>query len=137
MLEIGAGSGYQTAVLAELGAEVYALEWVADLVAPARARLAALGYGDRVDLRRGDGGLGWPERAPFAAILAAAAAPAIPAALREQLAIGGRLVLPVGAAAQELLVIRREGARSFSTASLMPARFVPMRGVAGAADAGA
>lgn len=128
VLEIGAGSGYQTAVLAELGAEVYALELVEALVAPAKARLDALGYGARVDLRCGDGSLGWPERTPFSAILAAAAAPEVPAALTEQLAVGGRLVLPVGGWAQELVVFRREADGRLSEASLMPVRFVPMLG---------
>ncbi len=140
VLEIGAGSGYQSAVLAALGAEVFAIERIDALVAPARARLDRLGYGAQVHLRVGDGSLGWPENAPYAAILVAAAAPQIPQALIDELAPGGRLVIPVGTDAQELrLICRRasgkpslqadgEGSRGFSEESLLPVRFVPLIG---------
>jgi len=93
VLEIGTGSGYQAAVLATLGADVYSIEIDRGLAATARERLHALGYA--VSVRHGDGYAGWPEAAPFAAIVVTAAAPSVPEPLREQLAVGGRLVIPV------------------------------------------
>jgi protein-L-isoaspartate(D-aspartate) O-methyltransferase len=125
VLEVGTGSGYQAAVLSELGAEVYSIEIVAELADSARKRLRALEYD--VHVRHGDGYAGWPEAAPFAAILVTAAPPTIPEPLREQLAVGGHLVIPVGEELQELLVITRT-AYGFEERSALPVRFVPMVG---------
>ncbi len=109
VLEIGTGTGYQTALLARLVAHVYSVERIPALVGTARARLLALGIAN-VDLLAADGTLGWQEFAPYARVLAAAAAPHVPAALRAQLADGGVLVLPVGGAdLQRLEVWRRRG----------------------------
>jgi protein-L-isoaspartate(D-aspartate) O-methyltransferase len=126
VLEIGAGSGYQAAVLAALGAQVFTIEIVPDLLERARAALAAAGAG-RVVLRAGDGTHGWPEEAPFDAILATAAPERIPQALLDQLRVGGRLVIPVGAGSQELVRMTRSE-QGFERESLLPVRFVPMTG---------
>ncbi|MFW6049655.1 MAG: protein-L-isoaspartate(D-aspartate) O-methyltransferase [Myxococcota bacterium] len=126
VLEIGTGSGYQAAVLAELGAEVYSIEIVEPLGRQARKRLARLGY-DGVHVRVGDGYAGWPEEAPFDAIVVTAAPPAIPDPLREQLAEGGRMVVPVGEAWQELRVLEKKGGE-LSERRTIPVRFVPMTG---------
>jgi len=127
VLEIGAGSGYQSAVLSLLAREVDAVESRASLAALARARLARLGYAN-VRVHVGDGTLGWPAAAPFDAILVTAAAPEIPAPLGAQLVEGGRLVLPVGSAEmQTLLRVRRRGGQMF-TERLFPCRFVPLVG---------
>jgi protein-L-isoaspartate(D-aspartate) O-methyltransferase len=109
ILELGAGSGYQAAILANLGAEVTTLERNADLADRARQRLADLGLGDRIEIRVGDGSLGDPAGAPYDGIIVTAAAPAIPAELRDQLGDGGRLVIPVGSRALQVLtlVVRR------------------------------
>lgn len=103
VLEIGAGSGYQTAILAVLGAEVYAVERIPELAQRAQARLEALGI-TTARVRASDGTLGWPEAAPFDAILVAAGSPAIPRPLVDQLIVGGRLVIPVGDETQQDLV---------------------------------
>ncbi len=124
VLEVGCGCGYQAAVLAELGAEVFTIERVAPLAEYARKALAECGCGS-VRVRVGDGSLGWPEEAPFEGILAACAAPAIPPALVEQLGDGGRLVLPVGTEPQRLVVARRRG-RDIEQAEDLWVRFVPM-----------
>lgn len=124
VLEVGTGSGYQAAVLAAMGAEVHGLEIVESLARDAAARLERLGYAAAI--HTGDGWLGCPKHAPFAAILVAAAPPEIPAALTEQLALGGRLVLPVGERwQQELVVVTRteEGLRRERT---VPVAFVPL-----------
>ncbi len=128
VLEIGTGSGYQAAVLGELGAEVYTIEIVAPLGEQARARLAGMGY-DRIHVRVGDGNLGWPEAAPFDGIIVTAAGP-IPPALVEQLAPEGRLVMPVGVSGgdQELVVITRKPDGTLHQASKLPVRFVPLTG---------
>ena len=105
VLEIGAGSGYQAAVLGWLGAQVTSLERQATLIPLARARIEALGLADRVEIREGDGSLGDTAGAPWDGIIVTAAAPAIPDALREQLADGGRLVIPVGTRDRQLLTI--------------------------------
>ncbi len=108
VLEIGTGSGYQTAVLAELAAEVFTVEIFPDLAGEARARLERLGYAG-VGCRTGDGAQGWPEEGPFDAIIATCAAPGIPPALKAQLAPGGRLLFPAGGTGQKLLLLRRTG----------------------------
>ena len=128
VLEIGTGSGYQAAVLAELGADVYSIEILAPLRERAVEILARLGYG-QVKTRVGDGYLGWPEAAPFDAIIVTAAPPRVPEPLKQQLKVGGRLVLPVGRFDQELEVITR-AAVGFSEKSVIPVRFVPMTGKA-------
>lgn len=109
VLEIGTGSGYQAAVLAELGATVYTIERIEPLARQAQATLRELGY-TKVEVRYGDGYAGWPERAPFDVILLTAAPPEVPEALTEQLAVGGRLVAPVGRHVgwQQLVVIERD-----------------------------
>jgi protein-L-isoaspartate(D-aspartate) O-methyltransferase len=126
VLEIGTGAGYQTAVLAELAARVYSVEIVAALAETAKARLARLGYAN-VDVRHGDGYAGWPDAAPFAAVMVTAAAPHVPAPLLEQLADAGRLIAPVGDLYQELLLITKRGGR-LSEERVLPVRFVPMTG---------
>ncbi len=124
VLEIGTGSGYQAAVLDALGARVFSVELVPELARSARARLARLGYSN-VTVREGDGYLGWPEEAPFAAIVVTAAPPRVPANLLEQLAMGGRLVIPVGQADQELRLYTRTD-WGFAQLPIVPVRFVPM-----------
>jgi protein-L-isoaspartate(D-aspartate) O-methyltransferase len=126
VLEIGTGSGYQAAVLAEVVANVYTIEIVAPLAAEAKERLARLGC-KNVEVRAGDGYLGWPEAAPFDAVIVTAAAPRIPEPLKQQLKDGGRLIAPVGDEYQELIVVTRRGAQ-FETKSVLPVRFVPMTG---------
>ncbi|HVK74342.1 MAG TPA: protein-L-isoaspartate(D-aspartate) O-methyltransferase [Kofleriaceae bacterium] len=125
VLEIGTGCGYQTAVLAELAAEVYSIEIVPELAEQATATLDRLGY-DHVHVRVGDGYAGWLDAAPFDAILVTAAPPAIPDALLHQLAIGGRLVIPVGTVEQELELITRVGEDRWTERTIFPVRFVPM-----------
>jgi len=133
VLEIGAGSGYQAAVLAELAREVVTIEKNGSLAESARARLAALGYHNiRVEI--GDGTLGWPESAPFDAILVAAAAPSIPPPLVAQLAEGGRLVIPVGQNDQQMLMRIRKLGNEISEEKLFPCQFVPLRGAYGWPD---
>ncbi|HLU65701.1 MAG TPA: protein-L-isoaspartate O-methyltransferase, partial [Kofleriaceae bacterium] len=129
VLEIGTGSGYQAAVLAEMGAEVYSIEIARPLAERARGDLARLGYGDRVHVRVGDGYRGWPDQAPFDAIIVTAAPPRVPPPLIEQLGVGGRLVIPVGTEHQQLRVITRteEGLREERS---VPVMFVPMTGEA-------
>jgi protein-L-isoaspartate(D-aspartate) O-methyltransferase len=131
VLDVGTGSGYQAAVLAELAAEVHSIERVAVLADRARERLAEAAYGDRVHVHVGDGSRGLPEHAPFAAIAVAAAAPELPGALYEQLEPRGRLVVPVGTRwEQELQLIVRtpEGPAVLHT---VPCRFVPLIGAEG------
>jgi len=128
-LDIGTGSGYQAAVLAELCKEVYSIEILKPLAESARERLATLGY-KNVSVRVGDGYRGWPEKAPFDIIIVAAAPEHVPKLLVEQLAPGGRLVIPVGTFSQELLVIEKQKDGSTRRKSIAPVRFVPMRGEA-------
>jgi protein-L-isoaspartate(D-aspartate) O-methyltransferase len=133
VLDVGTGSGYQAAVLAELGAEVHTIERIPALAEEARAALAAAGY-DRVVVHIGDGTLGDPEHAPFRGIAVAAAAPEVPPSLYAQLDPGGRLVVPVGGRhGQELQVVVRspEGPAVLRT---VPCRFVPLVGEEGFAD---
>jgi protein-L-isoaspartate(D-aspartate) O-methyltransferase len=124
VLEVGTGSGYQAAVLAELGADVYSIEILAPLSVQAARDLARTGY-ERVHLRVGDGHEGWPEAAPFDAIVVTAAAATVPPALIAQLADGGRLIIPVGADDQEIEVHRRSGDK-VSVERVLPVRFVPL-----------
>jgi len=126
VLEIGTGSGYQAAVLSLLADEVDTIELVEPLALQAAARLQVLGYGN-VRVHAGDGYRGWPERAPFDAILLAAAPPEVPPPLLDQLKQGGRLVAPVGEGVQDLVVVRRTAA-GLSRRSLLAVRFVPMTG---------
>lgn len=126
VLEIGTGCGFQAAVLAELGAEVDTIEIVPALAESARERLARLGY-TRVTVYDRDGYEGIPERAPYDAILLAAAPREIPLPLVEQLAMGGRLIAPVGADVQRLVLLTRE-AQGVSRRELLTVRFVPMTG---------
>jgi len=126
VLEVGTGSGYQAAVLAEIAARVYTIEIVAPLAEEARGRLARLGYRN-VEVRAGDGYQGWPDKAPFDAVIVTAAAPRIPDPLKQQLKDGGRLVIPVGDDEQELIVLTRRGGR-FAEERVLPVRFVPMTG---------
>jgi protein-L-isoaspartate(D-aspartate) O-methyltransferase len=130
VLDVGTGSGYQAAVLAELAAEVVTIERVPELAELARAALAAAGYG-KVDVRVGDGTLGVPERAPYAGIAVAAAAPGIPHALYDQLAPGGRLVVPVGSRRDQRLETVVHGLRGPEVRSSVPCRFVPLLGAEG------
>jgi protein-L-isoaspartate(D-aspartate) O-methyltransferase len=129
VLEVGTGSGYQAAVLAEMGVKVFSIEIVEPLAKQARATLAELGYGKRVTVRHGDGYAGWPEHAPFDAIIVTAAPPKIPKPLKEQLKVGGRLVIPVGKHYQSLLRVTRTK-EGFREESVIPVRFVPMTGKA-------
>jgi protein-L-isoaspartate(D-aspartate) O-methyltransferase len=126
VLEIGTGSGYQAAILAELVTEVYSIEIVEALAKEAEARLRRLGYSN-VQVRVGDGYRGWPEPAPFDAIIVTAAPGHIPQPLVDQLRDGGRLVLPLGLWDQELVRLRRSRGRILRE-TLLPVRFVPMTG---------
>jgi protein-L-isoaspartate(D-aspartate) O-methyltransferase len=127
ILEIGAGSGYQAAVLSRIVGEVFSLEIIPALAEQAARNLETAGI-DNVTVARGDGYEGWPDEAPFDGILLTAAPAEIPAPLKKQLAPGGRLVAPVGEARQEVVVLRREPDGSFAEESLLPVRFVPMTG---------
>ena len=126
VLEIGTGSGYQAAVLALLAGQVYTIEIVEPLATRARVTLAKMGYAN-VEVRTGNGYLGWPEHAPYDRIMVTAAPDEVPPALVQQLAIGGLMAIPVGTARQELRILRRttEGMESLST---LPVSFVPMTG---------
>lgn len=138
VLEVGTGCGYQAAVLAELAAEVYSIECLPRLAAEAAERLRELGY-DKVQVRQGDGALGWPEAAPFNAILVTAAAEQrVPPALIEQLAPGGRMIIPVGLphrpllggfalrVEQELRLLVKEADGTVSERAVLPVAFVPL-----------
>jgi len=124
VLEVGTGSGYQTAVLAEIAAEIYTVEIVAALSAAAQQRLQDLGYRN-IHFKVGDGTFGWEEHAPYDAIIVTAAPPSVPKKLQEQLRISGRMVIPVGAGFQELFLITREK-KDFRKKRLLPVRFVPL-----------
>jgi protein-L-isoaspartate(D-aspartate) O-methyltransferase len=124
ILEVGTGSGYQTAVLAEIVGEVFTIELLSVLSDRARTLLEALGY-KNIRLKAGDGTLGWDENAPFDAIMVTAAAPAVPKRLQEQLGPKGRMIIPVGAGFQELFLVTRERG-GFRKKKLLPVRFVPL-----------
>ena len=126
VLEIGTGSGYQAAILAELAREVYTIEIVPELAERARGTLGALGY-KNVQVRTGNGYLGWPEHAPYDRIMVTAAPEEVPPALVEQLRLGGRMAIPVGRVFQELRILRRTQA-GLDTVETLPVRFVPMVG---------
>jgi protein-L-isoaspartate(D-aspartate) O-methyltransferase len=128
VLEIGAGSGYQAAILAALGAQVFSIEILPEIAEATRAAFRAAGIAG-VELRTGDGWHGWPEEAPFDAILVTAAPEKTPEPLVAQLTVGGRLIVPVGAGPQELLRLTRT-ASGQERESLLPVRFVPMTGEA-------
>jgi protein-L-isoaspartate(D-aspartate) O-methyltransferase len=132
VLEVGAGSGYAAAVMAELVLRVHTIERHPALARLAETRLQAMGC-DNVDVRVGDGTLGWPEAAPFDAIITAAGGPRVPEALKEQLAVGGRLVMPVGRTPdqQQLIRLTRTGEDSFDTETLDEVMFVPLIGAQG------
>jgi protein-L-isoaspartate(D-aspartate) O-methyltransferase len=126
VLEIGTGSGYQAAVLAELAKEVYSIEIVPSLADSARTLLGELGY-KNVQVKTGNGYLGWPERAPFDAIIVTAAPDEVPQALVDQLAVGGTMVVPVGSEFQEMVIITRRESGVVERRTI-PVAFVPMVG---------
>jgi protein-L-isoaspartate(D-aspartate) O-methyltransferase len=132
VLEVGAGSGYAAAVISRIVGEVYAIERHELLGEQAQKRFGRLGY-DNINLRIGDGSIGWPEVAPFDAILVAAGGPAEPDALKSQLKIGGRLVIPLGGhhEDQQLTKIVRTGDEEFTRENLCTVRFVPLVGAEG------
>jgi protein-L-isoaspartate(D-aspartate) O-methyltransferase len=131
VLDVGTGSGYQAAILAELGCEVLSIEREGSLARDAGERLRELGYGDRVRVVTGDGTLGWPDGAPWGGILVAAAAPAIPEPLRLQLADGRRLVIPVGTWREQLLMVVERHGDEWRERSDGPCVFVPLVGAEG------
>jgi protein-L-isoaspartate(D-aspartate) O-methyltransferase len=130
VLDVGTGSGYHAAVLAELAREVVTIERVPELAERARKSLAAAGY-DNVEVRIGDGTLGIPERAPFDAIAVAAAAPYLPESLYEQLKVGGRIVVPVGGRANQRLELIVRSPEGPAVVRSVPCRFVPLVGEQG------
>ena len=130
VLDVGTGSGYQAALLAELADDVVTIERVPELAERARATLEAAGYG-RVDVRVGDGTLGVPERAPYDGIVVAAAAPSVPEALYGQLAPGGHLVVPVGTVREQWLEVVERGEEGPRRRRTVPCRFVPLLGSEG------
>src|SRR5204862_5911367 len=127
VLEVGTGSGYQAALLAEVVRQVYSIELLEDLGRTAAARLAELGYRN-VDVRIGDGYAGWPEKAPFDGVVVSAAAPKIPPALVAQLKPGGRMVIPVGGdgGVQHLKVVTKRADGGYDERDVIPVRFVPL-----------
>ncbi len=126
VLEVGAGSGYQSAVLSRIVARVFGIEIVEPLAREAKGRMTKLGY-TNVEIRAGDGYAGWPEHAPFDAIMVTAAAPRVPEPLKRQLKDGGRLILPVGDHVQELKIVTRRGS-TFEERNVLGVTFVPMTG---------
>jgi protein-L-isoaspartate(D-aspartate) O-methyltransferase len=125
VLEVGTGLGYQAAVMAEIGAEVWSVEIVEEFAEAARVRLQALGH--HVEVRVGDGSRGWPEHQPYDAILVTAAAPAPPQALLDQLKYGGRMVLPIGdTEGQQLTVIQKSEGGALTSTEIMPVTFTQL-----------
>jgi len=131
VLDVGAGSGYQAAVLAELEAEVHTIERLPELAEQARRNLAAAGYAGRVEVHVGDGTRGLPEHAPFAAIAVAAAAPELPPSLYDQLEENGRLVVPVGTRNEQRLEVVVRSPEGPAVVRSVPCRFVPLVGEEG------
>jgi len=129
ILEIGAGSGYQAAVLAQMGADVYTIEIVEPLAAMARQTLERLGY-TNAHVKHGDGYRGWPERAPFDAVVVTCAPEKIPPDLIAQLKDGGRMIIPVGGGMEQELVLLRKHGDKVEKQFVLPVRFVPMTGEA-------
>ncbi|MFM1891412.1 MAG: hypothetical protein RLZ44_489 [Pseudomonadota bacterium] len=128
VLEVGTGSGYQAAVLSHLVAQVFSIENVGELSSAAQRRFEELGY-DNIRTRAGDGYVGWPEEAPFDAIIVTAAAPRLPPPLVEQLAPGGRLIAPLDTErGQELVLVTKDAAGEIRRESLLPVAFVPLTG---------
>jgi protein-L-isoaspartate(D-aspartate) O-methyltransferase len=129
VFELGTGSGYQAAVLAQMGVEVYSVEIVPELAERAREQLAAAGY-PQVQVRAGDGWLGWPEAAPFDAIILTAAAERLPDQLISQLKPGGRLLMPIGGVdeIQQLVWFEKDDSGQLHRRDLLPVRFVPVTG---------
>src|SRR5881227_343631 len=127
VLEVGTGSGYQAAVLAEVVKQVYTIELIDSLGRTAAARLAEMGYSN-VDVRIGDGYAGWPEKAPFDGIVVTAAAPHVPPALVSQLRTGGRMVIPVGGSdhIQYLILLVKRADGGYDEKRVLPVRFVPL-----------
>jgi protein-L-isoaspartate(D-aspartate) O-methyltransferase len=136
-LEIGTGSGYGAAVLSRIAGEVYTVERVGELAESARRRLAELGY-DNVHVLEGDGTLGWPEHAPYEAILVTAGGPRVPKALLHQMAVGGRLIMPVGTDlhGQRLVRVTRTDAHEYEHENLEYVAFVPLIGAEGWPEGG-
>lgn len=132
VLEIGTGSGYAAAVVSRIVSDVYSVEIITDLADQAKKRFRMLGY-DNIHVVAGDGSLGYPERAPYDGIVVTAGAPDIPEPLLEQLAVGGRLVIPVGPSLhfQSLMRVRRENDVEYGQEDLGPVQFVPLVGVEG------
>lgn len=132
VLEVGTGSGYAAAILSRIVSRVFTVERIPALAHKARQRLHLLGY-DNIEVFDGDGSLGWPDHAPYNAIIATAGAPEVPRPLLQQLAAGGRLVIPVGATQtlQVLVRVRHAGSGEYQFDELCPVRFVPLIGVGG------
>jgi protein-L-isoaspartate(D-aspartate) O-methyltransferase len=132
VLEIGTGSGYAAAIISRMAAETYTVERIESLVDFARQNLEVLGY-DNVHVQQGDGTLGWSEHAPYNAIIVAAGGPEVPESLKEQLAIGGRLIIPVGSEqrAQRLIKVTRKTEEDYELETLSHVRFVPLIGEQG------
>jgi protein-L-isoaspartate(D-aspartate) O-methyltransferase len=126
ILEIGTGSGYQAAVLGEIAKEVYTIEILCELADRSKKLLSELGY-KNIHVKCGDGYKGWPEKAPFDAVIVTAAPDHIPKPLVEQLAVGGRMIIPVGKFFQELILIEKT-AKGVTEKKVLPVRFVPMTG---------
>jgi len=127
VLDVGTGSGYQTAILAHLANEVYTIEYIPELAGSAKILLTTLGF-DHVHFHIGDGSLGWPEAAPYHGIIVSAAAPTVPKPLLEQLSYEGRLVVPIGEAGEQVLQVWQRKGDEFESRTVIGVAFVPLRG---------
>lgn len=132
VLEIGTGSGYAAAILSRIAAEVFTIERHKRLIKAAEKRFRRLGY-DNIHIRHGDGSLGWAEHAPYDAIVVTAGSPDVPQPLKDQLAVGGRMVIPIGSTRQrqKLLRVQRKSQNDYQQEDIIPVRFVPLVGAAG------